>query len=132
MKRICYLFFGMVFILLTTACDQNADVPDNPDDAVNKFLGTWHVSDQGARLNYNVTITKSYGTTNTIILNNFADLGTDFIGTVSGNNVIISKQQSGEYSVEGSGLYQSKTKMTFTYTLSDGIDEEVRNAIFSK
>lgn len=119
--------FSIGFIGCDTS-DSNGD-----DDPVEKYLGTWKVSDQPARLNYEVIIERNPANTAYILLNNFADLGGNAVGLVVGNSVIIDKQTLvDEFQVEGTGSYISLTELSFEYSLDDGIDIENRNAIFSK
>lgn len=122
----------VVFALGFCSCN-----PDNPnggdDDPVEKYLGTWQVSDQPARLNYQVTIERNPANSAEILLKNFADLGGTAVGLVVGNNVIIDKQTiTSGYQVEGSGSYMNSTELRFDYELDDGIDKEKRTAVFAK
>ena len=108
--------------------DSNVD-----DDPVEKYLGIWKVSDQPARLNYEVIIKRNPANSAYILLENFADLGENAVGLVVGNSVIIDKQTLvDEFQVEGTGSYYSSTELRFEYSLDDGIDVENRNTIFSK
>ena len=108
--------------------DSNVD-----DDPVEKYLGIWKVSDQPARLNYEVIIKRNPANSAYILLENFADLGKNAVGLVVGNSVIIDKQTLvDEFQIEGTGSYHSSTELRFEYSLDDGIDVENRNTIFSK
>ena len=100
---------------------------------IEKYTGTWSVSDQSARINYSVTITANPSNSAEILLNNFADLGTTAVGLVIGNSVVIDNQSLGsDYSVDGDGHYINSGKLEFNFNLNDGIDNEVRVAIFTK
>ena len=105
----------------------------NDDDPIEKYLAIWQVSDQPARLNYEVLIERNPSNSTEILLKNFADLGGTAIGLVVGNSVIIDKQtvKSG-YQVEGTGTYIGSFKLQFDYELDDGIDLEKRKSIFTK
>ena len=75
------------------------------DDPVEKYLGTWQVSDQPARLNYEVKIDRNPSNTAEVLLRNFADFGGTATGLVVGNSIVIDKQSVGdEYKVEGTGV----------------------------
>ena len=131
-----FILFGVALILTISSCTKNGELvnPAVSDDA-QKFLGTWHVSDNAARLNYDVTIERNPLNEKTeIFLNNFAGLTGKVKGLVVGNSVVIEKQGTGNdnYHVEGTGTYKSKSRLEFTYTLDDNIDSEVRNAVFSQ
>ena len=122
---------GMVAVMLFFAScipDDNADL--NPMD---KFLGTWSVSDNAVRLNYQVTISANPLNSAEVLLSNFADLGKSAVGLVVGNTIVVEGQTLvGSYSVSGTGSYVSDTKLSFNYELNDGIDVESRKATFSR
>ncbi|MCF6171916.1 MAG: hypothetical protein L3J66_13140 [Bacteroidales bacterium] len=121
----------IVFSLFATDCtttDGNAN-----DDPLDKFLGVWQVSDQAARLNYEVVIQRNPANSAELLLENFADLGGTAVGLVVGSEVIIDKQTiAGGYQAEGSGSYISSSRLDFGYELDDGIDKEKRKAVFSR
>jgi hypothetical protein len=123
-------------MLLTfgSCTDDDPFAVDPEQDVAEKFLGTWHVSDNAQKLNYDVVIERNTVNSNSeIILNNFAGVNGSVKGYVTDNSVVISKQQAGEgYMVEGSGSYINNGKLEFTYTLDDGIDSELRKAVFTK
>ena len=126
-------FLSVIFlsgILLIGSC---AIITDDESDDIAKYIGTWNVNDQPARLNYTVTIVANPSNTAEILLNNFADLGSAAVGLVVGNSVVIDNQSLGSgYSVSGTGSYINSTKLEFNFELNDGIDIESRKAIFSK
>ncbi|MBL6944782.1 MAG: hypothetical protein ISR56_10515 [Bacteroidales bacterium] len=126
-------FLPVIFlygILLIGSC---AITTDDESDDIAKYIGTWNVNDQPARLNYTVTIVANPSNTAEILLNNFADLGSTAVGLVVGKSVVIDNQSlSSEYSVNGIGSFVNNTKLEFNFELNDGIDIESRIAIFSK
>lgn len=106
---------------------------DDETDGIEKYVGTWNVSDQAARLNYNVTIMANPSNSAEILLDNFAGLGSSATGLVVGNSVVIDQQQlSTDYSVSGSGSYVNSGKLVFNFDLNDGIDIYPRVATFTK
>lgn len=125
---IIFLFFG---ILSCSTVEDGGGA--TPVDETQKFLGKWNVSDQPARLNYVVEITKRPGYDNEIILDNFADLGSQATGLVVKNNIIIDQQSlGGPYSTEGTGLFINANKLEIDFFLDDGIDKEARKSIYTK
>ncbi len=134
--RYFFVVAGIAFLFAMVSCTDDDPFNNDPDnDVAEKFLGTWHVSDNGAKLNYDVIIERSTLNPNSeIILNNFAGLNGSVKGSVIDNSVVISKQTAGDdnYTVEGSGNYVNNNKLEFTYTLDDGIESELRKAVFSK
>jgi hypothetical protein len=123
------------FLIFAASCGDFG-IEDNPaiDDKVEKFLGTWSVSDQPARLNYTVKIERSpINADEYVILNNFGDLGGSAVGLVVQNTIVIDNQGIGNgFKAEGSGNYLSEKKMEFEFFLDDGIEKELRKATFTK
>ena len=127
------LFVASLFMI--AACDlSDVDVdPGNPDDDVQKFVGSWSVWDQPARLNYSVTIKRSPADEERVILENFADMGTSASGLVVNNNIVIDEQDLDTgIKTEGSGVFKNENKLEFEFFLDDGIDKELRKAVFSR
>ncbi len=125
------LFF--TFLLIFNGCDISADEPGGTDpDYAQKYLGTWHVTDNIVRLNYDVTIERSAQSNTNIVLNNFGDLNRPVYGIATNNGVVITSQDVKDYTIEGSGTYINSKKLKFTYSFSDGIDKEMRDAVFVK
>jgi len=128
-----------ILIILTLpffmiSCLDDDDYPNNGGgtDLAEKFLGVWHVYEPDKKLNYDVTIKRHLNSNTDVDLINFADVG-NAKGMCVNNTIVIENQQLGNYyTVEGTGYYENKKKLTFSYTLSDGIDSEVRTAIFTR
>ncbi len=135
MKVLTRILFIALFPILISSCTDDDLLPgndDNTNDLAAKYLGTWHVYEPDKKLNYDVTITRKGNSDTYIILNNFASVG-NATGLCTENSVVIEQQKlTDDYTVEGSGDYINKKKMTFTFTLNDGIEEEVRNATFTR
>jgi len=122
--------FLSIYLLAFGAC---APVDDGDLNPVDKFIGTWNVSDQGTRLNYQVVISANPLNSSEVLLRNFADLGNTAVGLVVGNSLVLDSQSlGGNYTVSGSGNYISDTRLAFNYQLDDGIDSESRSATFSR
>ncbi|MBU2554549.1 MAG: hypothetical protein KKF98_08845 [Bacteroidetes bacterium] len=130
-NQIRLVVLGMVSVMLFFAScipDDNSDL--NP---VDKFLGTWSVSDNAVRLNYQVTISSNPLNSAEVLMSNFADLGKSAVGLVVGNTIVVEGQTLvGNYLVSGTGSYVSDSRLNFNYELNDGIDVETRQATFSK
>jgi len=129
-----FKFIFAVLLFLIASCGVN-DIDGNQDndDKVEKFLGTWNVSDQPTRLNYIVAIERSPLYSDRVLLDNFADLGNKAIGLVVDNTIVIDQQDIGNgFTTEGSGNYISENKLVFEFFLDDGIDKELRRATFAK
>ncbi len=126
-KAILFLTFLLVF----QACAVEDD--NNPTDPIDKFLGTWNVNDQPARINYTVTIVRNPSQSANVLLNNFADMGESADGLVVGNTIVIDKQNIGnDFLCNGTGTYKTSQQLEFEFILDDGIDQENRTAIFTR
>ena len=134
MKHFIYNSLLVIFLLTFVGCipkDDDSTGGGTPD-IVAKFLGTWHVTDSKAKLNYDVTIERDVLSNTKVVLKNFAGVGGQVKGDVVGNAVVIDSQPVSGYTIEGTGSYKNNKELNFTYLLSDGIDQEMRDAQFVK
>lgn len=133
MRKNSMLAFALaIFITFISSC-QIDDTGDPGSDDVAKFLGTWSVSDQPARINYQVVIQRDPAYENQILLQNFADAGGTAVGNVVGNNILLDQQAiGGDYNCQGSGVYEKSNRLSFEFNLDDGIESDARVAIFSR
>jgi hypothetical protein len=133
-KTYTYFLTLLSIVILFQACELDpAGGGNGINDDVSKFLGTWNVSDQSARLNYKVVIERDPVYAEQVYLQNFADAGGKAIGLVIGDKIIIDKQQIGNgYSTEGEGVYNKSNQLTFEFVLDDGIDLDPRKGYFTK
>lgn len=121
---------ALIITLLMFSC---TDTPDNGGDDIQKYVGTWSVSDQSARINYSVIITANPSNSAEILLENFAGLGSTAIALVIDNSLAIDSQSLTQgYSVSGSGNYVNSKKLVINFDLNDGIDNEQRVATFTR
>ncbi len=134
MKKLTLLSALLITLFVVSGCnpDESTGGGGGTPDIVAKYLGTWHVTDNKAKLNYDVTIERDLLYDTKIVMKNFAGLGSQIKGDVVGSAVVIDKQTINDYTVEGTGSYSSNTLMKFSYLLSDGIDDEMRDATFTK
>ena len=134
MKQFMYSGLFVIFLLIFVGCKPEDDggTGSGTPDIVAKFLGTWHVTDSKARLNYNVNIERDALSNTRIVLKNFGGVSGQVKGDVVGNAVVIDNQQVSGYTIEGTGSYKNNKELNFTYLLSDGINQEMRDAKFVK
>lgn len=134
------LFLSLVVLFAVagffSCSSDDSTSPQAPVDPVAKFLGTWHVADNAARLNYDVTIErhKIYPKTK-VYLYNFGDLSGRIDGEVVGNTILIHNAVTGTqgYTIDdGTGTWINASRLDFNYTLNDGIETVVRQAVFTK
>jgi hypothetical protein len=130
MKEIVKIFVLILSISLF-GCTEDTDLPTDVDP-VEKFLGTWNVSDNALKINYEVNIVKSTSNSSMVILNNFADSGDAAEGLVAGNSIVVSYQEVGQnWYINGNGTYTSASRLDFNYSLDIGGSQENRRAVFS-
>lgn len=130
-KRAVKAMLFLAFLLAFQSCAVENE--NNPADPIDKFLGTWNVSDQPGRINYTVTIVRNPSQSVNVLLNNFADMGESANGLVVGNTIVIDKQDVGnDFLCNGTGTYKSANRLEFIFILDDGIDQENRKAIFTR
>ncbi len=126
-------YFIIAFVTLAFFVSSCTDTPTDGDDDLQKYVGTWNVSDQSARINYSVTIEPNPSNSAEILLNNFAGLGSSAVALVVGNSLAIDSQSvTSDYTVSGSGSYVNSKKLIINFDLNDGIDSEPRIATFTR
>lgn len=113
--------------------EDEIDIPGGDTDAVNKYLGSWSVTDNATKLNYEVTIDRNTMNSSMVILRNFAGSGANADGLVVSNSLIIEGQVIGDgWIVSGTGHYVNENRINFPYTLEIGGNIESRSATFSR
>jgi len=136
MKTIPYylvLFFVALIAFGGCALDDEIDIPGGDTDAVTKYLGTWSVTDNALKLNYEVTIDRNTMNSSLVILRNFAGSGANADGLVVSNSLIIEGQVIGDgWTVSGTGRYIDENRINFPYSLEIGGNIESRSATFSR
>ncbi|MDD3637209.1 MAG: hypothetical protein AB7D35_03530 [Bacteroidales bacterium] len=130
-----YLLLLFVATLSFSSCalDEEIDIPGGGTDAVSKYLGSWSVTDNAAKLNYEVNIDRNSSNSSMVVLRNFAGSGANADGLVVSNSLIVEDQLIGAgWRVAGTGKYINEDKLNFTYTLEIGGNVENRVATFSR
>jgi len=136
-SRVVLLLF-LVLTGISFSCNKVEPAPPGGGsiDPVAKFLGTWHVNEPKSGLNYEVDISRHVIYPKTKVhLSNFANLGGTIEGDVVGNTILITNEQPGDpdYTVkDGTGTFVNANRLDFTFTLDDGIETDVRDAVFTK
>lgn len=133
MLKTVFKFLLITLVFSAVSCTTTDGDPGGVENDRDKFLGSWNVSDQPARINYIVRIDADPLYSSQVIMNNFGDLGSTVVGIVINNTVVIDQQDAGSgFSTEGSGNYVNASTLQFEFFLDDGIDKELRKASFSK
>ncbi len=124
-------FSIFLMVIGFSACAPDSNIPPDGVDPIDKFLGTWNVSDNATKINYEVTIERSTSNTTLVILSNFAGSGDVAVGLVAGNSIVLNYQQIGQnWFVIGNGTFINANRLDFRYTLEIGGNQEDRIAIF--
>jgi len=132
-RLILVVLFTALLGLGSCALDDEVDIPGGGSEDRAKFLGSWSVSDNAQKLNYEVTIDRDNSNSAMVVLRNFAGSGSSAAGLVVGSSIIIESQQIGQgWQVNGNGSYKSEKRLSFTYSLEIGGSVEKRQAIFTK
>jgi len=127
------LFFVALLAFGGCALDDEIDIPGGDTDAVNKYLGSWSVTDNASKLNYEVTIDRNTMNSSMVILRNFAGSGANADGLVVSNSLIVEGQVIGDgWTVSGTGRYINENRLNFPYSLEIGGNIESRVATFSR
>lgn len=130
-----FLLVLVVAMLSLNSCalDEEIDIPGGGTDAVSKYLGSWSVTDNAAKLNYEVNIDRNSSNSSMVVLRNFAGSGANADGLVVSNSLIVEDQLIGAgWRVAGTGKYINEDKLSFIYTLEIGGNVENRVATFSR
>ena len=114
--------------LLFNGCKKDKD---DPEDARNKFVAAYGVTEEGTDLTgnqysnykFDIAITKSSSNSTDILISNFGDFGVTVKATVSGSNITMPQQtqtiNQTSVGIDGSGSISGST-LTFDYHLSAG------------
>ncbi|MCK9453221.1 MAG: hypothetical protein M0Q90_16110 [Bacteroidales bacterium] len=134
LSRLILLFLVIALSGLSScALDDEIDIPGGDSDNRTMFLGSWSVSDNALKLNYEVTIDRDNSNSAMVVLRNFAGSGSSASGLVVGKSIVIESQRIGQnWQVNGSGSYKSDKRLDFNYTLQIGGSSEGRQAIFTR
>ena len=127
-------------LLLVVALFQGCTTEDpspSPSDPRSAFVGTWSVDEQGNKLTYEVTISLDPSSSSQVVISNFANAGPSSNparAEVSGNNIFLNADQviGDGWTINGGGLMNSSTKITWAYTLDDGATLHNLTAVYTK
>lgn len=135
MKTVSKPFYVVVFafVFLFSSCILDEDVDPTPTDPIDKFLGSWSVSDNEMKLNYEVIISRDPNNSTMVLLTNFAGSAGSAKALAVGSSLVIESQTIGQnWLVSGTGSYRNTSRIDFPYALTIGGSQESRNAIFTR
>jgi hypothetical protein len=123
------VFIFIILFASLVSFSSCTDTNNNDDANIDDFVGTWNVSDQSSRLNYQITVQQNPSNSSEILIKNFADLGSSAVALVVGSSIVIDQQSLGSgYTTSGSGSLQGTDKLIINFSLDDGIDNVSRVA----
>lgn len=130
--KLSLLLIVSTYIFALSSCE--------PVDVIyrDKYLGTWAASEYSeyydSTLNYDVTISASQEDEDEIYIHNFYMMGDAVYvyAFVDGNFITIPPQEYCDFTVSGSGTYQSNGEIHMDYTTNDGADEDNLTAVLIK
>ncbi len=132
-RLILLVLVGTLLGLSSCTLDDEIDIPGGDSDSRTKFLGSWSVTDNALKLNYEVTIDRDNANSAMVVLRNFAGSGSSASGLVVGSTIVVESQGIGQgWQVNGDGTYKNDERLDFTYMLQIGGSAEERQAIFSR
>lgn len=132
-RFVLLLLFTASIGLNSCALDDEIEIPGGDSDSRTKFLGSWSVSDNSLKLNYEVTIDRDNSNSAMVVLRNFAGSGSSASGLVVGSTIVIESQEiRPDWQVNGNGVYKSDKRLNFNYTLQIGGSADERQAVFTR
>jgi hypothetical protein len=135
MKTVLKPFYvvAIAITFLVSSCILDEDVDPTPTDPIEKFLGSWSVSDNEMKLNYEVTISRDPNNSTMVLLSNFAGSGGSAKALAVGSSLVVESQTIGQnWLVSGTGTYRNTSRIDFPYALTIGGNQESRSAIFTR
>ncbi len=126
----------LLFAALLQGCTTEDPSP-SPSDPRSAFVGTWGVDEQETKLTYEVTISIDASSSTQVLISNFANAGSSSNparAEVSGNNIFLNADQiiGDGWKINGAGLMNTSTKITWAYTLDDGATLHNLSAVYTK
>ncbi len=133
LRILALVFIAVSWSISGCALDETIDIPGGTGDNLQKYLGSWSVTDNGLKLNYEVTIDRNPNNSSMVLMRNFAGSGSAASALIVGNSIIVEGQVIGQnWTVSGNGSYQSETRLTMNYSLEIGGNQEERSAVFTR
>lgn len=135
MKRKKYFIVILLVIisLSINSCALDDDIILDENDPSAIFLGTWSVSDNETKLNYEVVIQRNPSNSTEVLLQNFASSGSSATALVVGKTLTVTSQIIGSnWTVTGTGIYKNSSRIDFDYSLIVGGSTEKRFAIYTR
>jgi hypothetical protein len=137
MKKLIWIsLFSIVLAVTIVSCAKTDTTPSTSGDDRAKFLGDWSVNEIHSKNTYIVTIRSDPNESTRILIDNFGNLISSYSasGYVSGNNIYLDADQHvGSMTIlSGSGTMSGTTKISWTYSMTDGATRIDATATYTK
>lgn len=134
MKTSRFFFFLFFVTIVFCSCTKDDLFGDDDDDSnLSLFVGSWRVSDNELKINYNVTIEKDANNYSEVLMYGFADSQGATRALITGRTITIETQSIGNsWQVRGSGSLLTNNSIEISYTLIISGSSESRRAVFTR
>ena len=125
----------LIFILFIASCAPEETV--TPADERDNIIGTYSCEETENGTNvttFDITVRKSTITEDGLVIDNFYNIGNQYsINAIFSNNALAIKQQNvSKFGVVGDGKYNGSNKITFTYNVAVGGNNNNCTAVATK
>jgi len=132
--RVSFSFLFLVVIAFVSCTKTDTTTPSSDDRA--KFIGDWSVHEIHNKGDYSVTIKTDPNEASRVLIDNFGNLvyGNKATAYISGNSIILDQGQvvSNMTIISGSGTMTGTTKISWTYSMTDGATRTDATATYTK
>lgn len=131
--KISRIFFLLFFTMIAfCSCEKDDDIGDN-GSTIDLFVGSWRVSDNELKINYDVTIDKDENNYSEVLMYGFAGAQGTTRALITNRTITIETQSIGNsWQVRGSGSLKTNNLIEISYTLIISGSSESRKAVFTR
>ncbi|MDR0969074.1 MAG: hypothetical protein LBM67_00870 [Lentimicrobiaceae bacterium] len=132
MKTLKIFFLFLFTAIVFCSCEKDDGIDDN-GSTVDLFVGSWRVSDNELKINYDVTIEKDENNYSEVLMHGFADAQSTTRALITNRTITIETQLIGNsWQVRGSGYLITNDLIEISYTLIISGSSESRKAVFTR
>lgn len=132
MKKVIRMLLVFMFVSVLNGCavDDGITPIGDPIDA---YIGTWKVSDNELKVNYEVNIVRNPSNSSEVLINNFAGSGGAARALVTGKTLTLTSTVVGNnWLISGSGQLKTASRIDFYFNLTISGSLDKRFAIYTK
>ena len=126
----------ILFSVALVSCTKTDTNPSPSGDDRAKFIGNWAVHEIHNKADYSVTISADPNESSRVLIDNFGNLlaGNKATAYISGSTIVLDANQTvGNMTViGGNGSMTGTTKITWTYSMTDGATRTDATATYTK